>query len=47
MTPKQYQKNSLHWLQRYYQKCREMQQAEEAFPASMAFTSVTAEIHEG
>lgn len=47
METKQYQKHSLHWLQRYYQKCRVMQQAEDTFPASTAFTSVTAEIHEG
>lgn len=47
METKQYQKHSLHWLQRYYQKCRLMQQAEDTFPASTAFTSVTAEIHEG
>lgn len=47
MDTKQYQKHSLHWLRRYYQKCRVMQQAEDTFPASTAFTSVTAEIHEG
>ena len=47
METKQYQKHSLHWLRRYYQKCRMMQQAEDTFPASTAFMSVTAEIHEG
>ncbi len=47
METKQYQKHSLHWLRRYYQKCRVMQMAEDTFPASTAFTSVTAEIHEG
>ena len=47
MEIKQYQKASLHWLRRYYQKCRIMQEAEDTFPASTAFTSVTAEIHEG
>jgi type III restriction enzyme len=47
METKQYQKTSLHWLRRYYQKCRVMQETEDTFPASTAFTSVTAEIHEG
>jgi type III restriction enzyme len=47
METKQYQKHSLHWLRRYYQKCRVLQQAEDTFPASTAFMSVTAEIHEG
>lgn len=47
METKQYQKHALHWLRRYYQKCRVMQMAEDTFPASTAFTSVTAEIHEG
>jgi type III restriction enzyme len=47
METKQYQKTSLHWLRRYYQKCRVMQETGETFPASTAFTSVTAEIHEG
>ena len=47
METKQYQKNSLHWLRRYYQKCLVMQEVGDTFPASTAFTSVTAEIHEG
>ncbi len=47
MEAKQYQKHSLHWLRRYYQRCRGLQAAEDSFPASTAFTSVTAEIHEG
>jgi type III restriction enzyme len=47
MEAKTYQKKSLHWLRRYYQKCRVMQEVEDTFPASTAFTSVTAEIHEG
>lgn len=47
METKQYQKHSLHWLRRYYQKCRMMQAMEDSFPASTAFTAVTAEIHEG
>ena len=47
MKTKQYQKHSLHWLRRYYQKCRMMQAMEDSFPASTAFTAVTAEIHEG
>ncbi|MFC5457322.1 DEAD/DEAH box helicase [Prosthecobacter fluviatilis] len=47
MELKQYQSHALHWLRRYYQKCCVMQQAEDTFPASTAFTSVTAEIHEG
>jgi type III restriction enzyme len=47
METKQYQKTSLHWLQSYYRKCRVMQEAADTFPASTAFTSVTAEIHEG
>lgn len=47
METKQYQKHSLHWLRRYYEKCRVLQAMEDSFPASTAFTSVTAEIHEG
>ena len=47
MTPKQSQQHSLHWLRRYYQKCRMMQEVGDTFPASTAFTAVTAEIHEG
>jgi type III restriction enzyme len=47
MEIKQYQKTSLHWLRRYYQKCRVMLETQDTFPASTAFTSVTAEIHEG
>ncbi len=47
METKEYQKKSLHWLQRYYQKCRMMQEMGDTFPASTAFTAVTAEIHEG
>ena len=47
MIPKQYQQHALHWLRRYYQKCRLMQEVGDTFPASTAFTAVTAEIHEG
>lgn len=47
METKQYQKHSLHWLRRYYQKCRILQAVEDSFPVSTAFTSVTADIHEG
>lgn len=47
MEAKQYQKTSLHWLRLYYQKCRVLQEAGDTFPASTAFTSVTAEIYEG
>jgi len=47
MNLKQYQSHSLHWLRRYYQECRKMQEVEMSFPASMAFMSVTGEIHEG
>ena len=47
MSPKQYQQHSLHWLRRYYAKCRVMQEVGDTFPAATAFTSVTAEIHEG
>lgn len=47
MEPKQYQKHSLHWLRRYYQTCRQLQDMRNSFPASTAFTAVTAEIHEG
>lgn len=47
METKQYQKHALHWLRRYYQKCRMMQAMEDSFPAATAFTAVTAEIHEG
>ena len=44
METKQYQKTSLHWLGRYYQKCRLMQEVGDTFPAATAFMSVTAEI---
>jgi len=47
METKQYQKTSLDWLRRYYQKCKELQDSQDKFPASMAFTSVTAEIRNG
>ncbi len=47
METKQYQQHALHWLRRYYQKCRMMQEMGDSFPASTAFTAVTAEIHEG
>ena len=47
METKQYQRHSLHWLRRYYRKCRMMQEMGDSFPASTAFTAVTAEIHEG
>ena len=47
METKHYQKTALHWLERYYQRCRRMQEMGDTFPASTAFTSVTAEIHEG
>lgn len=47
METKQYQRTSLHWLRRYFERCRLLQEAGDSFPASTAFTSVTAEIHEG
>jgi len=47
METKQYQKESLHWLQRYYQKCRVMAEVGDTNPVGTAFTSVTSEIHEG
>ncbi len=53
METKQYQKHSLHWLRRYYQTCRTVQDAvvrgdmPNVVPASMAFMSVTGEIPEG
>lgn len=47
MNLKQYQSHSLHWLRRYYQKCRMMQEMGDTFPAATAFMSVTGEIHEG
>jgi type III restriction enzyme len=47
METKQYQKTSLHWLRRYYQKCRVMLEVGDANPVGTAFTSVTSEIHEG
>ena len=47
MNLKQYQTHSLHWLRRYYQECRKMQEVEMSFPAAMAFMSVTGEIDEG
>ena len=46
MIPKQYQKNSLHWLRRYHQECRKLQEAGVSFPAATACMSVTGEIHE-
>lgn len=46
METKQYQKTSLHWLGRYYQKCRLMLEVGDTFPAATAFMSVTGEIHE-
>ncbi len=47
METKQYQKHSLHWLRRYYQKCRVMTEAGDEFPARTAFMMVTGEIHDG
>ena len=47
MTPKNYQTKSLHWLARYYERCRALQQAEDRFPSATAFTSITGEIYEG
>jgi len=47
METKEYQKKSLRWLRRYYQKCRMLQEMGDSFPAATAFTAVTAEIHEG
>ena len=47
METKQYQKHSLHWLRRYYQKCRLIQAMDDSFPSATAFMSVTGEIHEG
>ena len=45
MTLKNYQKKSLEWLARYYECCRELQEAHDSFPASTAFYSVTREIY--
>lgn len=47
MEIKQYQKMSLHWLRRYYQKCRVLLEVGDTNPVGTAFTSVTSEIHEG
>jgi type III restriction enzyme len=47
METKRYQKHALHWLRRYFEKVRGLQAVADTFPASTAFTSVTAEIHEG
>ena len=47
MNLKQYQHHSLHWLRRYFQRCRMLQEIGDGFPAATAFTSVTGEIHEG
>lgn len=47
MDLKQYQQHSLHWLRRYFQRCWTLQEMGDSFPAATAFTSVTAEIHEG
>jgi len=52
MNLKQYQSHSLHWLRHYYQTCRSLQDAvvrgdmPNVVPASLAFMSVTGEIHE-
>jgi len=45
MTLKNYQKKALEWLTRYYERCRELQEAHDSFPASTAFYSVTREIY--
>ena len=47
MILRNYQQMAMHWLRRYYQKCRILQEAGDSFPAATAFTSVTAELHEG
>ena len=47
METKQYQKTSLYWLRRYYQRCRVMLEVGDTNPVGTAFTSVTSEIHEG
>ncbi len=47
MNLKNYQTKSLDWLRRYYERCRALGEANDRFPVATAFTSVTAEIHEG
>lgn len=45
MNLKVYQEKALEWLQRYYERCRVLQEAGDRFPASTSFTSLTAEIY--
>ena len=45
MTLKNYQTKALEWLSRYYERCRELQEAHDSFPSSTAFSSVTSEIY--
>lgn len=46
MNLKNYQKKSLYWLRRYYERCRALQEVGDSFPVSTAFTSITAEAYE-
>jgi len=45
MNLKNYQKKSLDWLGRYYERCRTLQEAGDRFPVATAFTSITAETY--
>lgn len=45
MTLKNYQTKALDWLARYYERCRELQEAHDSFPASTAFYSITRDIY--
>lgn len=45
MIPNNYQTKALEWLARYYERCRELQEAKDTFPASTAFYSVTRDIY--
>lgn len=47
MNLKTYQEKALYWLGRYYDRCRILTEAGEAYPARSAFTLTTAEIYDG
>ena len=47
MILKNYQKKTLYWLGRYYDRCRALTDAGEPYPASAAFTLTTSDIYDG
>jgi type III restriction enzyme len=46
MNLKNYQTKALHWLRRYYERCRALQEVGDSFPVATAFTSITSEAYE-